>query len=288
MKRLHFLIGLGPCPSGYTAPPEVPNHATIRTRMTLPSHIRISVPTDTSPELELMVLRLTEALADEGMHREIERSGEAANGVVSGSISSAARDARSFSITLSEDAFMAVEIDDAPAVALPLAIPRQQFRDRDEGGILRILFAGAGTFDRRLKMTARAIVEIRRRRRPVVLLAAGELPSEIIRLAPPDHYFSQLDGEELQSLLFSCDAVADCVDADGCRTPLGWLAESAGIPVIAHRDARGDAAIRVEDWSADAFCDAMTTVPRTRSDSSVPPFPETLRHFNEALGLGTD
>ena len=256
--------------------------------MTLPSHIRISIPTDTRPELELIVLRLIDALATEGMLREVNRSGEMASGVLTGSTSTVAGGEHSFSITLSDDSFVAMNVDGESSVALPPAIPRRPPRRLSEAAILRILFAGAETFNRRLKMTARAIVEIRRRRRPVLLMAAGALPPEMVRIASPDHYFPQLDSAELQSLLFTSDMVADCVDADGHRTALGWLAESAGVPVIVHRDAPGQAVIRVEDWSADAFCDAMTTPPPVLTESSFEPFQETLKHFKEALGLVTD
>lgn len=143
----------------------------------------------------------------------------------------------------------------AYALAGHIAVPRSPR--------LRVLFAGGSSNDRRLRMTAKAIGEARQRNVPSEVVATGTLPAEWNRAVLPDHQFAELTPDEVLRLVRSSSCLLECGDDSEMPTALALIAAAVGTPVIVHRASvlatqRSEAVVAVEEWSADAFVEALT------------------------------
>src|SRR5687767_219668 len=118
----------------------------------------------------------------------------------------------------------------------------------------RVLFLGAAEFNRRLRMTARVITELRRRGWAFTAVAQGRLPEEMLRMAPPDEWYESVTDAELRRLMATSAVLLESVDQKNEVSGESTLAATIGLPVVTHRDS-DSGAHRVSEWSTDAFAD---------------------------------
>lgn len=123
----------------------------------------------------------------------------------------------------------------------------------------RVLFLGAPEFNRRLRMTARVITELRRRGWPFTAVAQGPLPEEMLRMAAPDEWHESVTDAELRRLMANSVVLLESADQKTEVSAQSGLAATIGLPVVTHRDSEAGAH-RVDEWSADAFADAVVSL----------------------------
>ncbi|HVT43049.1 MAG TPA: hypothetical protein VMT00_01545 [Thermoanaerobaculia bacterium] len=149
---------------------------------------------------------------------------------------------------------------------------------------MRIAFSG-GTGDRRLRMTMKTIAELKRRAIPVETICVGEAGIAAIAAG---YEFPELRAGELTSLLLTSTLFLEPILEGEGETGLAHLAAALGVPLVTHASASPcllahPPAIAVEEWSGDAFADAIAMRPaRQSADRVASPFAgalwKVLRH----------
>lgn len=147
----------------------------------------------------------------------------------------------------------------------------------------RVLFWGHLAGGRRVRMCTKVIAELRRRRRHFLAICYGPVGEEAMRLAPPDELHEDLTAPELLRLFQTSSAILEPVDRDDLRSPAGALGLALGIPTICHRDAALPGCVSVDEWSADAFADAIVNLEPVTSRGASSPDPAVLIQFEKAL-----
>jgi len=144
----------------------------------------------------------------------------------------------------------------------------------------RLFLRGDGGASRRLRMSSKVIAELRRRHWPFELVVLGEIPDEMTRAALPDEIHPLVSAIELARLFSSVSAVLETADRREELSPAFAVGTSLGVPTFVHRDAvpaGNTSCLTVEEWSADAFADALSSHDlRTR-------LPREDRHLRESL-----
>lgn len=142
---------------------------------------------------------------------------------------------------------------DRPFVLPPLAL---------RGGVKeRLLLAPDALDERSSRMSAKILVELRRRHAATAIAAVGTNGHPV----PPfdcDEAFFDLCGEDFGRLLATATCFLEPI-SDGAPSRCAVAAAAAGVRVISHhRGLRGTNFIAVDEWSADAFADAITASSR--------------------------
>jgi hypothetical protein len=139
----------------------------------------------------------------------------------------------------------------------------------------RLLFWADDPAGRRTRMTVKVIAELRRRGRSVTAVSFGSISDELIRIAAPDEVHEDLDAAEFSSMFCCSTAILETCDHPEMCSPALTIARCIGIPAISHREAGLHADVNVDEWSADAFADAIQSLPHP---SRAVPDEARLRH----------
>lgn len=152
---------------------------------------------------------------------------------------------------------------------------------------LRVLFAGGAASDRRLRMTSKVIAEARARGIGCELIVVGPVPPDWSRAVAPEQQFGDLTAQETFNLVRAARCVLECGDGPETPTELALIATAAGVPVVVHRSSaiaalRPDCVVAVDEWSADAFVDAIASPRRDVAPFAIDPGAELLRILERA------
>lgn len=179
------------------------------------------------------------------------------------------------------------------AVDLPLALSpiTFSFPAKPSLDVPRVLLRGDTTLSRRLRMSSKVIVELRRRGWPFELAAYGDVPDELMRASPPDEIHHAVSVIELTRLVGTVSAILETADRELELSPAFAIGSSLGLPTFLHRDAApavaGPACLMVEEWSGDAFADAVTSADlRSTFPGDDRRLQESFERFEKVL-LGT-
>ncbi|MGA7615625.1 MAG: hypothetical protein WBX15_10655, partial [Thermoanaerobaculia bacterium] len=122
------------------------------------------------------------------------------------------------------------------------------------------LVAGGMAVTRRLRMTAKVLDELRRRKFAFDLVVFGDLPEALRGSAGRREILPELDASELANAITSSSLILETVDADEAPSPLAFVARDVGVALAIHQShplATVASAIGVTEWSADGFVDAI-------------------------------
>jgi hypothetical protein len=164
--------------------------------------------------------------------------------------------ARTVSVAVPEGTVTVTSPQTGEVSTLPYALPDALFADVPPPHGRRVLIAGGGA-ERRVRMSLRVIEELRRRRIQFTSLWFGELPGEMSRNAAPDEVFQELRAGELLRLIGSAGLLLECSDGGDPPTILARAAAAAPRSIVAHRGAGLPAWRVVDEWSSDAFAEAV-------------------------------
>lgn len=206
------------------------------------------------PELVLTVRALAGALAAEGVVATVVNGGDGGD-AISILRMSEERSEEIGLLTLADDG-LSVEMrtPDRSTEVLPLLVP-----PIEERPAASILIRG-GPADRRLRMAARVLEELRRRSPRLRRVGWLDFPDEIVRARTLDEIHPALDAAELARLLGGIVAAFDAAPDPELRTSLGELAIAAGLPLVTHEGSGLAAADRVRvvsEWSDEILAEAI-------------------------------
>ena len=146
-----------------------------------------------------------------------------------------------------------------------------------------ILARGSGD-SRQERMMARTAEELVRRRAGCRFALWGSLSDEACERAF-DEVHTDPSASDLQRLLCSSSAVFDPAVALGDATPLPWMAEAVGVPVVVSAEHPFSAGIRVSEWSPESFADALESALALEASEGTRRVEESARQLLEALGI---
>ena len=149
----------------------------------------------------------------------------------------------------------------------------------------RVLFYGETSPGRRSRMTTKVIVEMRRRRFSFSAIAYGAA-EEGVRGMTPDELHELLGPSEFAALFTSANCVLEASDQIDALSGAFVVAADLGIPTVCHRDvsALSPSSIQVDEWSADAFAEAIMTLDsRAQVKRDQRRLSESLAEFEKVL-----
>lgn len=167
------------------------------------------------------------------------------------------------------------QFSDAP-IEVPFAVTAETFGCSGpwRSETPRLLFWAGDSTGRRTRMTVKVLAELRRRGLGFVAVSFGSLGEDLIRIAAPHEVHEDLDPDDFRGIFCSSSAILETCDQPGMCSPALTIARCIGIPAITHREASVPADVTVDEWSADAFADAVQSLSRV---TARPPDDSLLR-----------
>lgn len=128
-------------------------------------------------------------------------------------------------------------------------------------GVRDRLLLSTDAGDRSARMSSRTLAELKRRRFSFCCAFLGR-SSEVLQ-ADPAEVFEAREPSIVPNLFATARAFLEPCGADEEPSLEAYIATACGLPVVTHRDTSaldGPTVIKVEEWSADAFADAIVAV----------------------------